>query len=247
MMELAPTSLMTDMASRLFSPYQMGPFYANPLRPVVDEFALDQLCDGGGPRLFIAATNVRSGKVRVFTGDELSPEVILASACLPTLFQAVEIHDPNTGRKEAYWDGGYTANPALFPLFDRDLPDDLVVVNINPLHREELPRTPTDIHNRINEISFNSSLLRELRAISFVKRLIAEGAVARGAMKDVLVHMVSDDDLMGELSVVTKLTPTPVMLTRMKNAGRSAGARFLDAHFDDIGQRGSVDLAEMFG
>lgn len=247
MMELSPTSIMADFASRLVSPYHIGPFYHNPLRPVVDTLAFDAVCESRGPKLYLAATNVRSGKVRVFSGQELSTDVILASACLPTIFQAVEIDDPKTGRREAFWDGGYTANPALFPLFENDLPDDLVVVNINPLHREELPQSPTDIHNRINEISFNSSLLRELRAISFVKRLIADGALKRGTMKDLLVHMIADDDLMGDLSAVTKLTPTPVMLTRMKEAGRRAADRFLDAHFDDIGVRGSVDLQEMFG
>ncbi|WP_424943061.1 patatin-like phospholipase family protein [Aliiroseovarius crassostreae] len=246
-MELSPTSIMADFATRLVSPYHIGPFYQNPLRSVVDALAFDAVCAQHGPKLFIAATNVRSGKVRVFSGEELSTDVILASACLPTIFQAVEIDDPQTGRREAFWDGGYTANPALFPLFDKGLPDDLVIVNINPLHREDLPKTPTEIHNRVNEISFNSSLLRELRAISFVKRLIAEGAVKRGTMKDVLVHMIADDDLMGDLSAVTKLTPTPVMLTRMKEAGRRAADHFLDAHFDDIGARGSVDLAEMFG
>ena len=117
-----------------------------------------------GPALHIAATNVRSGKIKVFSGAELAPEVILASAALPTLFQAVEIADPATGQTHAYWDGGYTGNPALFPLFKRDLPDDILVVSINPLFRDDVPNTPQEIQNRVNEISFNSSLLRELRA-----------------------------------------------------------------------------------
>src|SRR5690606_4176807 len=109
-----------------------------------------------GPSLFVGATNVRSGKIRVFTGDQIGDKALLASACLPNFFQAVEIEDPATGRIEAYWDGGYSGNPALFPLFEPEFPDDILIVNINPVWREELPRTPQQIQNRINEISFNA-------------------------------------------------------------------------------------------
>ena len=134
--------------SRMVSPYAYGPFYVNPLKSVVDAFDFDNICVDEGPELFICATRVRTGKIRIFQRDEISSEAILASACLPTLFKAVEIDDPETGRREAYWDGGYTGNPALFPLFNTGLPDDVVVVNINPLERDELPVTPQQIHNR---------------------------------------------------------------------------------------------------
>ena len=164
-----------ETLTRLFSPYDYGPFYANPLARIVGKFRYDLVCGSGGPVLFIAATNVRTGKIRVFSGEQISTDAILASACLPTIFQAVELTDPQTGKAEAYWDGGYTGNPALFPLFDPALPDDIVVVNINPLRREDVPRSSQEILDRINEVSFNSSLLREFRAISFAKRLIAEG------------------------------------------------------------------------
>lgn len=235
-----------DTWSRMVSPYAYGPFYRNPLRPVVEAFDYDKVCAGEGPELFICATRVRTGKIRIFSGAEISTEAILASACLPTVFQAVEIDDPRTGRREAYWDGGYTGNPALFPLFNTGLPDDVVIVNINPLERDELPKTPQQIQNRINEISFNSSLLRELRAISFVGRLLDEGALERGRMSRVLVHMIADDALMTGLSVATKMVPMPTVLHGLKTAGREAADRFLAAHRDDLGVRGTVDLAEMF-
>ena len=122
-----------------------------------------------------------------------------------------------------------------------------MIVNINPLVRDEIPQTVQDIQNRINEVSFNSALLRELRAINFVKRLIAEGQLTRGTMKDVLVHMVADDALMNSLSVTSKVTPTPYLLHTLKESGRVACARFLAAHKDDLNARGTVDLAEMFG
>jgi NTE family protein len=122
-----------DSVARMVSPYAAGPFYQNPLRRIVERFHYDEVCGDPGPAFHICATNVRTGKIRVFTGDEIGPEAIMASACLPTLFKAVEIPDAATGRMEAYWDGGYTGNPALFPLFEPDLPGDIVVVNINPL------------------------------------------------------------------------------------------------------------------
>jgi NTE family protein len=235
-----------DALTRVVSPYSYGVFYQNPLRRIAERFHWDEVCSSDGPRLFVGATNVRTGKIRVFTGDEIDTDVILASACLPTIFQAVEIPDPATGRCEAYWDGGYTGNPALFPLFDRDLPDDIVIVNINPIERSDVPRTPQEIMNRVNEIGFNSSLLRELRAISFVKRLIAEGRIERTAMKDVLIHMIADDALMNELSVATKLVPSPYVMQTLKGAGRNAAEAFLAAHGAHLGREGTVDLQDMF-
>lgn len=240
-MELSLPFLWADAMSRAVSPYAYGALYSNPLRPVVEAFEYDKVCSSHGPAFFVGATNVRTGKIRVFQGSEISTDALLASACLPTLFRAVEIDGA------AYWDGGYTGNPALFPLFVPDLPADIVVININPLERAEVPRTAQDIQNRINEISFNSSLLRELRAISFVQRLLDEGVIGTDAMKRVHMHMIADDALMSDLSVATKMVPVPELLLRLKAAGRAAGERFLAAHFDDLGARSSVDLAEMFG
>ncbi len=235
-----------EVATRLVSPYAYGPLYRNPLEGVVRSLRFDQVCAHEGPALFIAATNVRTGKIRVFEHEEISSEAILASACLPTVFQAVEFEDPKTGQVEAFWDGGYTGNPALFPLFDPELPRDIVIVNINPLLRDMVPQTPQDIQNRINEISFNSSLLRELRAIGFVKRLIGEGRIPEGAMKDVLVHMVSDDNLMNSLSVTSKLAPTPYLLHELKEAGRRACGGFLEQHKGALNTEATVDLAALF-
>ncbi|MGJ8622427.1 MAG: patatin-like phospholipase family protein [Yoonia sp.] len=245
-MKYSPAYTAFEMTNRMMSPYVYGPAMRNPLENIVTRFHYDAVCKSEGPELHICATNVRSGKIRVFTGDEIMPEVIMASACLPSLFQAVEFTDPATGKSEAFWDGGYTGNPALFPLFANDLPDDILIVNINPLYRETLPMDPQSIENRINEISFNSSLLRELRAIDFVKRLLADGSVKRGTMKDVLVHMISDDALMNTLNVATKTIPTAVILSRLKSAGHAAADAFLKQHKDDLGKQSSVDLAAMF-
>ncbi|MEP2530477.1 patatin-like phospholipase family protein [Shimia sp.] len=236
-----------DMAQRMMTPYVYGPFYAHPLRQVADQFHYEKVCDDNGPQLFICATNVRTGKARVFTGSEINTDVLLASACLPTMFQAVEIDDAKTGRREAFWDGGYTGNPALWPLYRPDLPSDVVIVNINPLERNTLPVTPQQIANRVNEISFNASMMSELRAVGFVRRLIEQGVLERGQFREVNVHMIADDKLMNELTVATKSTPVPYVMARMKAAGQAAAQGFLDAHKDDLNKRGTVDLAETYG
>ena len=244
--EMAPFSPQGVMA-QMVSPYLWGPGWQNPLEDVVRRLDFTQVCAVGGPKLFVGATNVRTGKIRVFSGDDVSPEVLMASACLPTAFQAVEMTDPKTGQVEAYWDGGYAGNPALFPLYAKGLPDDVVIVSINPMRRDELPKSPLEIQNRINEISFNAALLGELRAVQFVKRLIQQGKMDKGAMKDVLIHFIADEKLMNELSASTKLSPTPALLYRLKEAGRVAALAFLQAHRGDIGKRASIDLAGLFG
>ena len=232
MLPVSPQSL----AAALYSPYSWGPGWQNPLEPVVRDLDFTQVCAGSGPRLFVSATNVRTGKIKVFEGTAITAEALMASACVPTVFQAVEIEG------EAYWDGGYAGNPALFPLYEPDLPEDVLVVSINPLRREAVPQTPLDIQNRINEISFNASLLSELRAINFVRRLIAEGRMERGKMKEVRLHMIADDGLMNELSASTKLAPSPQLLQRLKEAGRNAADRFLATEACHIGAEPGVNL-----
>ncbi|MDA8586117.1 patatin-like phospholipase family protein [Rhodobacteraceae bacterium] len=232
--------LMSDALSRVFSPYNYGPFYKNPLEDIVAEFSYDAVCADSDPKFFVSATAVRTGKIRVFSGREISPAVLMASACLPTVFQAVEIDG------EDYWDGGYTCNPALFPLFEPDLPSDIVIVNINPLERDETPREPRDILNRINEISFNTSLMRELRAINFVQRLISDGKMPDGAMKKINVHMISDDTLMRKLGVASKMIPTAPTLNALFDAGQAAAEAFLGEHRPALGKHSSLDLPAMY-
>tara|TARA_R110002049_G_scaffold23545_10_gene83697 strand:- start:83255 stop:84286 length:1032 start_codon:yes stop_codon:yes gene_type:complete len=246
-MEYSLPFAMSDAMTRMISPYSYGPLYRNPLADIVARFDYDRVADTHPPLFFVCATRVRNGKIRVFQGDEIGPDALLASACLPTMFQAVEIDDATTGRREAFWDGGYTGNPALFPLFDADLPPDIVVVNINPLEREGIPTTPQQIQNRINEISFNSSLLREMRAIEFVQRLLSDGSLRPGTMKRINMHMIADDALMAKLSVATKTMPNPAVIAALKAAGEAAAEQFLTDHFDDLNERSTVDLPGMFG
>ncbi|MFZ3583076.1 patatin-like phospholipase family protein [Loktanella sp. DJP18] len=246
LLEMSPGFQAFEAMARTTSPYVYGPMLRNPLARILDDLRFEDVCSAEGPRLFVGATNVRSGKIRVFSGDEITNDALMASACLPTLFQAVEIFDPATDRTEAFWDGGYSGNPALFPLYDKDLPDDVLIVSINPIVRDTLPKTPEAIANRINEISFNTSLLRELRSVDFVRRLLADHRVAPGTMKRVLIHMIDADALMNDLNVATKTIPVPIVLARLKAAGRAAMDDFLTAHKADLGQHDTVDLRAMF-
>ena len=231
----------------ILSPYDANPFNINPLRHLLEEVLdFDAVCRICTPHLFVGATSVRTGKPKVFADDQISVDAILASTCLPSLFQAVEIDDPATGRREAYWDGGYTGNPPLWPLFDGARSPDVVVVHINPLERVETPRSSREIMNRINEISFNAALLRELRAIDFVHRLIEDGHLPAGAMKDVLVHSIRDDETMLKLGAATKMTADWQLLCQLRDAGRAAADGFLRAHWGDLGERSSFDLRAMF-
>ncbi|MFV0382675.1 patatin-like phospholipase family protein [Paracoccus sp. (in: a-proteobacteria)] len=245
--ELFSPAAWLEGMTRLFSPYDYGPLYVNPLGPLLREMPCPDFTNTRGPDLFVAATNVRSGRIRVFTGLEATRDAVMASACLPTLFRAVEIPNPETGSLDAYWDGGYTGNPALFPLYRRDLPRDIVIVNINPLLRDTLPKSPADIADRVNEVSFNSSLMSELRAINFVKKLHAEGRLSDRAMKDPLIHMILDDALMNDLSARSKMMPACGLLERMRDAGRKAADRFLDDHADTLNVQDSVALPELLG
>lgn len=229
------------LAAQFYSPYAWGAAWRNPLEPVVRDLDFGCVCAGEAPQLFIGATNVRTGKARIFAGREITAEALLASAALPSVFQAVEIGG------ESYWDGGFAGNPSLWPLYDHELPDDILIVHVNPLRREEVPETPLEIQNRVSEISFNATLLSELRAIAFVKRLIAEGRVAPGQMKDVRVHMILDDGLMNGLTATSKLQPSRALIERLFGAGRAAADKFLADCGDQIGRRGSADLAALFG
>jgi NTE family protein len=193
--------------------------------------------------LFVTATNVRTGRARIFDRKDISLEALLASACLPHLYQAVEIGgDP-------YWDGGYMGNPAIWPLIYRSATADVVLVQINPLVREGVPRTPVEIENRLNEIAFNSSLMHEMRAIDFVQRLLEAGALTgplAGRYKNMRIHMIGDEEGMKSLGVASKANVERAFLEHLKTAGRAAAQRWLEATIGDIGVRSSVDVRGTF-
>ncbi len=244
MFEAFTPSAMLEQMSHIVSPYDHQ-FYQNALAPLVERLDFTAVASTDGPALFIGATNVRTGKIRVFSGAEITRDAVLASACLPTVFRAIEIFDPQTGAIEPYWDGGYSGNPPLFPLYAPEFPRDLVIVHLNPFSRNDLPKTPMEIEDRVNEISFNSALLAELRAIHFVNRLSAQNRLPAGAMKDVLVHLIGDDALMVQLQGESKILPDAALIARLCAAGQAAAERFLAQDAANLGQKASADLAEL--
>ena len=231
----------TDMLLRIFSPYQFNPHNLNPLREVlesqIDFTVLRKHCP---IHLFLCATNVETGKIRIFTGEDVSADAVLASACVPTLFQAVAIDG------ERYWDGGYMGNPAIFPLIYCCNTHDIVIVHINPIVRRAVPITAADILNRINEVSFNSSLMREMRAIAFVTDLIQRGKVGRDEMKEMLIHSIRSDDAMSALSVSSKYNADWDFLCALRDSGRREADMWLVKNYRNIGQCSSIDIRREF-
>ncbi|MFZ5617433.1 MAG: patatin-like phospholipase family protein [Pseudomonadota bacterium] len=233
-----------DVFTRIFSPYQFNPFNINPLRDVLLKCVdFNDLRGCKATSLFLSATNVKSGKVRLFETKEASVEAVLASTCLPFLFKAVEIEG------EHYWDGGYMGNPVLYPFFYCATSNDIVIVHVNPLDRDKVPVTASDILNRINEISFNSSLLRELRAIAFVHKLRDEGWLKdeyRDRLRDIRIHSIRSDQSLVDLSVASKFSVDWRFLSTLKERGRAIADEWLDNNFSAIGERSSVDIRAMF-
>ncbi len=238
----SPAFQFFDIMTRLMSPYEFNPMNLNPLRDVLDQSVdFEVLKRPDCPvKLFLSATNVRTGKVKIFEHHELSASAVLASACLPFMFQAVEIDG------EAYWDGGYMGNPALYPLIYSCKSPDVVIVHINPLNRTEVPRTAAEILNRINEISFNSSLMREMRAISFVTRLIADHHIDDAELKHVLIHGISDDQLMTGLGVASKLNADWEFITHLRDVGRARADTWLTENLAKVGVESTVDIHTKF-
>ena len=225
------------------SPYQFNPFNLNPLKRVLDTAIDFEAVRGSDVRLFVAATAVRQGRSRVFQTEEITDQVLLASACLPHLFQAVEIDG------EPYWDGGYLANPALWPLFYADTPDDILLMPLNPFRRDETPRAAGEIVDRLNEIVFNAPLVAELRAVAFVQDLIAEGRLTPNGpdrYRKLRLHAVEADPWLGDLSLASKFDTEWTFLTSLKARGREAGEQWLATCFNAVGEQSSVDVKARF-
>jgi NTE family protein len=234
-------ALWADVASRFTSPYDVNPLNVNPLKEVLEELVdFERVRNCKQLEIFVGATSVETGRIRVFSKPELTADHVMASACLPQLFQAVEIDGT------PYWDGGFTGNPALFPLFDVKATSDIVIVQIHPLEREGAPRTATDILARVNEINFNASLLAELRAIEFVGRLLDESRLPEGRYRKMLIHNLSEAQPLTPLSAGIDLNTDLTFFEGLFTTGREAADRWLGEHFDALGKRSTVDLGAMF-
>jgi NTE family protein len=238
--EGSPTLDWLTAWSRYLSPYDVNPLNINPLKDLIERFVdFDGLRADGRP-IFIAATNVQTGRLHVFPHHKISAEAVMASACLPAVFRAVEIDGVH------YWDGGYLGNPVLYPFFRATDCEDVLIVQINPLVRKKLPTSTREIMSRVSEITFNAPLFSELRAIEFVNRLIDMGSLRRGTgphqYRRINVHRVVLEGLGERFAYATKLRNDYESFQLLRKLGQRAARRFLDAHYADIGVRSSVDL-----
>lgn len=231
------------MMNQYLSPYQTNPLDINPLRNLLLKVVnFDNLCNpavqGVMPKLFICATNVRTGRGHIFTGQQVSADAIMASACLPQMFKAVEIDG------EHYWDGGFTGNPALYPLiYDTDS-SDILLVQINPIEHNDLPDSASDITERMNEVTFNSGLLAELRAIEFVGRMLEQGRLDSERYKNVLMHRIDGGEALKPYGAASKARADLSFVRELFALGRERGQRWLQAHRSDLGVRSTLHIKD---
>lgn len=237
-MDTSPLFVGMDLLSRLFSPYDMNPGNFNPLKGILEQHIDFDRLRASPIRLFITATNVRTGRGRVFRNAEITPDVLLASACLPTMFQAIEIDG------EPYWDGGYSGNPTMTPLVRELESDDTILIPINPVERPGTPRSAAEIMNRLNEVSFNAVLLKELRMIAMLRKVADPGNTEGAQWAKMRIHMVPNP-LMATLGYSSKLNAEWDFLSMLKTEGRASAEAFLAKDADKLGQQSSIDLDQL--
>lgn len=230
-LENSPGFIISQFTRQLASPYQFNPLNINPLRDLVEDcFDFEAINSADGPRIFLSATNVRTGRPKVFRQPDLSVDSVVASACLPHMYKAVEIDG------EAYWDGGYMGNPPLFPLIDESEARDLVIVQINPFEREKIPTTPYEIENRLNEITFNASLMKELRTVGFLWQTIEGEKLDRAAYRDGRLHRIHASEAMTGLSVSSKMNAEMAFLEHLFAIGHEAADEWVRTAWPDVGK-----------
>ena len=236
-----PAFVFYDLLTRLASPYELNPLNIDPLRGVLEaqvDFDRVHKCDA--LKIFVSATNVHTGRARVFSGREVNADAVMASACLPFIFQAVEIDGT------PYWDGGYMGNPVLHPFIDECGSPDVLLIQINPVRRDGTPTSARDIMNRVNEISFNGSLLKELRMVEFVNKCLRRGDLKGQPFREIFMHRIDGGSGLGELSPSSKVNAEWLFLTHLRDLGRASAEEWLDRHFDDIGKNSTISIEPYF-
>ena len=239
-LDSSPLFLAFDLTARIFSPYDLNPRGVNPLAQILVDCVDFQHLVRASIKLFVTATNVRTGRGRVFHNGELTPDVLLASGCLPTLFQAIEIDG------EAYWDGGFAGNPTITPLVRECASEDTILIQVNPVERPGTPRTAPDIINRVNEVSFNATLLKELRMIALLRQVSDAGNCEGARWAGMRIHRIASA-MMTDLGYSSKLNAEWPFLTMLRDEGRKCADAFIEAHGAELGRRSTLDLDAFIG
>lgn len=240
-MDFSPLWRFADILMRQFSPYELNPANANPLREHLEAMVdFGRLRSAPGPALFVCATNVLTGRLRVFERAEMSAAAVLASACVPLLHHTVEVEGQH------YWDGGYCGNPPIFPLIYMGGAPDIIIVQLNPINIPEVPRDIRAIVDRMNTLAFNSSLMREMRMIRFVTDLIDKGELPKERHLRCFIHTVDAEEELAAFNASSKMNASIGFLHHLRALGVARAEAFLDAHFDAIGEKSSTDIVAKF-
>ncbi|HSE76670.1 MAG TPA: patatin-like phospholipase family protein [Alphaproteobacteria bacterium] len=241
-LDFSPPYVAADFLSRVMSPYETTLFDMNPLRELLSQYCdFDRVNACRSPQLHVCATHVLSGKIRVFAPGEITVEAVLASACLPHMFRAVEIDG------EYYWDGGFVGNPPMYPLIRPDLPADMVLVAVNPIHIDRLPRSAREIIDRTNEISFNANVMREMRTIDLITRMLEKGHLGTDAEKRRLhLHMIGAERDMARYGASSKFNAHPEFLDQLFALGRRTAEAWLKQHYGRLGSASTLDVKKIF-
>ena len=238
----SPAFTISDAMTRIFSPYQMNPTGFNPVEPIINKLIDFETLrsDSSDPQLFLCATNVMTSRAKVFAKEELTAKAVLASACLPFMNHAVEIDG------DYYWDGGYMGNPPLFPIFYNCKCQDILVVQVTPVNLDSLPTSASAIFDRINGLSFNSSLMREMRVVNFITEMVRDGYDGGGKLREIFVHTIDAEETMKKLGTSSQANLDPTYIKSLFELGRDKAHEFIEEHFDKVGFESSTDINEKF-
>ena len=230
-----------DLMTKFLSPYQFNPLGTNPLKDMVEKlFKFDELNKFKDVQIFISATHVYTGKIKVFTNKDLKPEALLASACLPTIYQAVMVDN------EYYWDGGFISNPLIYPLIYNCKTSDMMILKLNPTHRNRLPLTPTEIGDRLNEITNNTSIMREMRSVAYITKLIDSGLLDPKKVKRLHMHLIENEGTFQDLGWSSKLNTDIKFFEHLFTEGRKTADKWIEENYKHIGHKTTFDVAEEF-
>lgn len=231
---------MFSFMTQNLSPYQFNPMDVNPLRDIVtDLIDFDELARSD-VKVFVCATNVKTCKPKIFKGKEVTADALMASTCLPLLFKAVEING------DFYWDGGYMGNPPIYPLIDHTDSNDILLLKVNPVVVSHVPKTVAEIQDRINDISFNSSLMAEMRMVYFKEKILKLGYDLRGRLRKVYFHGISADQVLDDYSLASKFNASWKFLNTLRERGHQSADKWLHESYGKVGTESSMDIRKVF-
>ncbi|MCC6252465.1 MAG: patatin-like phospholipase family protein [Bacteroidia bacterium] len=229
-----------NLMTQVLSPYQFNPLDINPLKDIIEDLIDFEELQQSNTKVFACATNVKTCKPKIFKGKEITADALMASACLPLLYKAVEING------QFYWDGGYMGNPSIYPLIDDTDSNDILLVKVNSVVINEVPQTVSEIQDRINDISFNSSLMAEMRMVYFKEKILKLGYDLRGRLRKIYFHSISADQVLDEYNLASKFNASWSFLNTLRKKGRTSAEKWINEQYHHVGHNSSIDIRKVF-